>query len=228
MTTSIIDYIFRELAITYLGRHDLAHVSRRTCAATHGPWRDGGRRRSSRKKRNSASAACLSEAAPTPKAFVTPRTEHLKPLQATATTRATAMAGVSRSCREDSPGPQKAMRATHARSAANLRWCARGLLQVRYLRSDQRVQLKCVEEIIDADIRIRRQRYVMEIEGVVHNGVIVPDDATALPEEPRANQPAQPRAKAFGERFAQFKELSRPAGGLGRAARPLCLGTPKR
>src|SRR3982750_2427224 len=27
MTTSIIDYIFRELAITYLDRHDLAHVS---------------------------------------------------------------------------------------------------------------------------------------------------------------------------------------------------------
>ncbi|MCX7699824.1 MAG: vitamin B12-dependent ribonucleotide reductase, partial [Gemmataceae bacterium] len=27
MTTSIIDYIFRELAISYLGRHDLAHVS---------------------------------------------------------------------------------------------------------------------------------------------------------------------------------------------------------
>ncbi len=27
MTTSLIDYIFRELAITYLGRHDLAHVS---------------------------------------------------------------------------------------------------------------------------------------------------------------------------------------------------------
>jgi ribonucleoside-diphosphate reductase alpha chain len=26
MTTSVIDYIFRELAITYLGRHDLAHV----------------------------------------------------------------------------------------------------------------------------------------------------------------------------------------------------------
>ena len=29
MTTSIIDYIFRELAITYLGRHDLAHVAAR-------------------------------------------------------------------------------------------------------------------------------------------------------------------------------------------------------
>src|SRR6185437_2320356 len=27
MTTSIIDYIFRELAITYLGRYDLAQVS---------------------------------------------------------------------------------------------------------------------------------------------------------------------------------------------------------
>jgi ribonucleoside-diphosphate reductase alpha chain len=27
MSTSIIDYIFRELAITYLGRHDLAHIS---------------------------------------------------------------------------------------------------------------------------------------------------------------------------------------------------------
>ena len=26
MTTSIIDYIFRELAVTYMGRHDLAHV----------------------------------------------------------------------------------------------------------------------------------------------------------------------------------------------------------
>src|SRR5262249_55312182 len=27
MCTSIIDYIFRELAVTYLGRHDLAHVN---------------------------------------------------------------------------------------------------------------------------------------------------------------------------------------------------------
>jgi ribonucleoside-diphosphate reductase alpha chain len=27
MTTSIIDYIFRELAVTYLGRHDLSQVS---------------------------------------------------------------------------------------------------------------------------------------------------------------------------------------------------------
>jgi ribonucleoside-diphosphate reductase alpha chain len=27
MTTSLIDYIFRELAVTYLGRNDLAHIS---------------------------------------------------------------------------------------------------------------------------------------------------------------------------------------------------------
>jgi ribonucleoside-diphosphate reductase alpha chain len=27
MTTSVIDYIFRELAVTYLGREDLAHVA---------------------------------------------------------------------------------------------------------------------------------------------------------------------------------------------------------
>ena len=26
MTTSILDYVFRELAITYLGREELAHV----------------------------------------------------------------------------------------------------------------------------------------------------------------------------------------------------------
>jgi len=30
MTTSIIDYIFRELAVTYLGRNDLAHISQET------------------------------------------------------------------------------------------------------------------------------------------------------------------------------------------------------
>ena len=34
MTTSIIDYIFRELAITLPGPHDLANVEPRTSAAT--------------------------------------------------------------------------------------------------------------------------------------------------------------------------------------------------
>ena len=47
----------------------------------------------------------------------------------------------------------------------------------------------------------------MEIEGVVHNGVIVPDNASALPEGSRVRispvSAAKPRP--FGERFAQFK-----------------------
>ena len=47
----------------------------------------------------------------------------------------------------------------------------------------------------------------MELEGVVHNGVIIPDDATALPEGTRVRiSPApQEKPKPFGERFAQFK-----------------------
>jgi hypothetical protein len=48
---------------------------------------------------------------------------------------------------------------------------------------------------------------LMELEGVVQNGVIVPDDATALPEGTRVLIiPApQEKPKPFGERFAQFK-----------------------
>ena len=47
----------------------------------------------------------------------------------------------------------------------------------------------------------------MELEGVVHNGVIVPDDATALPEGTRVRITLAPLEKPipFGERFAQFK-----------------------
>ena len=47
----------------------------------------------------------------------------------------------------------------------------------------------------------------MELEGVVHNGVVVPDDATALAEGTRVRIcPApQEKPKPFGERFAQFK-----------------------
>jgi hypothetical protein len=47
----------------------------------------------------------------------------------------------------------------------------------------------------------------MQLQGVVHNGVIIPDDPTVLPEGTRvqivvapADQPA-----TFGERFARFK-----------------------
>ena len=47
----------------------------------------------------------------------------------------------------------------------------------------------------------------MELEGVVHNGVIVPDNASALPEGTRVRIiPATVESpKPFGERFAQFK-----------------------
>jgi hypothetical protein len=47
----------------------------------------------------------------------------------------------------------------------------------------------------------------MELEGVVHNGVIVPDDATALAEGTRVRITPAPleKPKPFGERFGQFK-----------------------
>ena len=46
----------------------------------------------------------------------------------------------------------------------------------------------------------------MEIEGVVHNGVIAPDDATTLPETTRVRISPAPseEPRPFGERFAQF------------------------
>ena len=49
--------------------------------------------------------------------------------------------------------------------------------------------------------------WVMELEGVVHNGVIVPDDATVLPEGTRVRIIVAPleKSKSFGERFARFK-----------------------
>lgn len=47
----------------------------------------------------------------------------------------------------------------------------------------------------------------MELEGVVHNGVIVPDDAKALPEGMRVRITSAPpdTSRSFGERFARFK-----------------------
>ena len=48
---------------------------------------------------------------------------------------------------------------------------------------------------------------MMEIEGVVRNGVIVPEDAKALPEGTRVRitevAPSEPQT--FGKRFASFK-----------------------
>jgi hypothetical protein len=67
----------------------------------------------------------------------------------------------------------------------------------------------------------------MELEGVVHNGVIVPDDATALAEGTRVCISTAPRP--FGERFAQFKGAIRglPTD-LAEQHDRYRLGTPKR
>src|SRR5688572_756021 len=76
MATSIIDYIFRELAITYLGRHDLAHVSPEDL------------RGDTLHKEEEEQPEIIDES-PYPlfepnkskeKAFSLPRTEHLRPL----------------------------------------------------------------------------------------------------------------------------------------------------
>ena len=71
----------------------------------------------------------------------------------------------------------------------------------------------------------------MELEGVVHNGVIVPDDATALPEGTRVRiLPATGDGpKPFGQRFARFKGAA--AGlppDLADQHEHYRLGTPKR
>src|SRR5438445_3800061 len=80
MTTSIIDYIFRELAVTYLSRHDLAHVSPedlRGDALGRGEEDD---EPEEFEEEEPAGKPVVKEAKQIPKAFVTPRTEHLKPL----------------------------------------------------------------------------------------------------------------------------------------------------
>src|SRR5205085_2862004 len=76
MTTSIIDYIFRELAITYLGRHDLAHVDAedlRGDAMHRDEDGDGPEPAGPEPEEPPA------EAAPLNKAFATPRSGHLRP-----------------------------------------------------------------------------------------------------------------------------------------------------
>src|SRR5438309_2500413 len=70
MTTSIIDYIFRELAITYLGRHDLAQVSP-----------DDLRGDALHREPDLEAEGEGGPPAPHPaKAFTAPRSEHLEPL----------------------------------------------------------------------------------------------------------------------------------------------------
>jgi len=71
----------------------------------------------------------------------------------------------------------------------------------------------------------------MELEGVVHNGVIVPDDATALPEGTRVRilPAAGESAPPFGQRFGRFKGAipGLPAD-LAAQHEHYRLGTPKR
>jgi ribonucleoside-diphosphate reductase alpha chain len=76
MTTSIIDYIFRELAITYLGRHDLAHVEEEDLRG------DAMHRELDEPEFESEEVISerVFEPKPVSKAFVTPRSEHLHPM----------------------------------------------------------------------------------------------------------------------------------------------------
>ncbi len=78
MTTSIIDYIFRELAITYLGRHELAHV---TPEDLRGDTIGRAEEEPEFEDEELAEQRVLdTQPKQIAKAFVTPRTEHLKPL----------------------------------------------------------------------------------------------------------------------------------------------------
>jgi ribonucleoside-diphosphate reductase alpha chain len=80
MTTSIIDYIFRELAITYLERHDLAHVSPEDVRgdALHQSDLDG---EPEYEAEEIVQERVIDvEPKPIAKAFVTPRSGHVKPL----------------------------------------------------------------------------------------------------------------------------------------------------
>jgi hypothetical protein len=69
------------------------------------------------------------------------------------------------------------------------------------------------------------------LEGIVHNGVIVPDDATAWPEGMRVRiTPASPTdAATFGERFGEFKgSIPGLPADLAEQHDHYRLGTPKR
>jgi ribonucleoside-diphosphate reductase alpha chain len=100
MTTSIIDYIFRELAITYLGRHDLAHVEEEDLRG------DAIHRDVDEPEFESEElvAERVFEPKPVSKAFATPRSGHLHPLPETnghkSPTRAETVAAVASTMEE--------------------------------------------------------------------------------------------------------------------------------
>jgi len=75
------------------------------------------------------------------------------------------------------------------------------------------------------------ERCATEIEGVVHSGVIVPDQAMVLSEGTRVRiTPVSPEgSRTFGERFAQFKgAASGLPEDLAKQHEHYRLGTPKR
>jgi ribonucleoside-diphosphate reductase alpha chain len=87
MTTSIIDYIFRELAITYLGRHELAHVSPEDLRgdALHN---EGGDEPEFEDEEVVGERLVDAKPAPLSKAFRTPRSAHLHPISESGTSGA--------------------------------------------------------------------------------------------------------------------------------------------
>ncbi len=71
----------------------------------------------------------------------------------------------------------------------------------------------------------------MELEGVVHNGIIVPDDTGALPEGTRVRISADGliQPKSFSEHYAQFKgAVSDLPADFAEQHDHYRLGTPKR
>ncbi len=80
----------------------------------------------------------------------------------------------------------------------------------------------------------------MKLEGIVRNGVIVPDDPAALPEGTRVRITAAPAEAApveekpdesgmtFGERFAEFRGAISAPPDLAMQHEHYRLGTPKR
>jgi ribonucleoside-diphosphate reductase alpha chain len=80
MTTSIIDYIFRELAITYLARHDLAQVAPEDLRgdAMH---KDAKEEEEPEFESEEVISERVFEPKPVGKAFATPRSEHLRPVE---------------------------------------------------------------------------------------------------------------------------------------------------
>src|SRR5262245_53971548 len=82
MTTSIIDYIFRELAISYLGRHDLAQVEPEDLRgdALHHEEDDEEPESAPAPKPDPTPAPASVESGSAGKLFSTPRSGHLDPL----------------------------------------------------------------------------------------------------------------------------------------------------